>query len=156
MIQYTKTDLIQADLTINNEKRAVVFRPSDTLAHVIREQAGLTGTKLSCENGDCGGCTVQLDGIPVKSCLILAVEAMDADITTIEGINHQRLKEAFTEHHGFQCGYCTSGMIVNIDALFKNYPSPDDAAIQTYLQSNLCRCTGYEGIERAIESLIKK
>lgn len=155
MTRYRKSDLIQAELDINNEKRSVVFRPSDTLAYVIRDQAGLKGTKLSCENGDCGGCTVQLDGIPVKSCLILAVETIGCKIITIEGIENPQLKDSFTTHHGFQCGYCTSGMIVNIDALLNAHSQPDEATIQTYLSSNLCRCTGYEGIEKALKSLIK-
>ncbi|MGD9216132.1 MAG: (2Fe-2S)-binding protein [Desulfobacteraceae bacterium] len=138
---------------LNGEQRSVEFHPSATLAQVIREQAGLTGTKLSCENGDCGACTVQLDGVPVKSCLMLAVEAIGRRITTIEGIENQALKEAFVAHNGFQCGYCTSGMIVNIDALFKNDANPEEATIRSHLQSNLCRCTGYEGIEAAIKSL---
>ncbi len=156
MIRYAASDTIKTALTINNESRSVVFKPSDTLAQVIREQAGLTGTKLSCENGDCGACTVQLDEVAVKSCLILAIEAVGCRITTIEGIENQPLQDAFVEHNGFQCGYCTSGMIVTIDALFKKHPHPDEATIRSYLQSNLCRCTGYEGIEAAVKSLKKR
>ena len=155
MIRYSDTDTIKTQLTINDEQRSVVFKPSDTLAQVIRDQAGLTGTKLSCENGDCGACTVQLDGKAVKSCLVLAAEAVGCRITTIEGIENPALEDAFVEHNGFQCGYCTSGMIVTIDALFKQHPKPDEATIRTHLQSNLCRCTGYEGIEAAIKSLIR-
>lgn len=155
MIRYAASETVKAELTINNEPRSVLFKPSDTLAQVIREQAGLTGTKLSCENGDCGACTVQMDGVAVKSCLVLAIEAVACRITTIEGIDNKPLQDAFVEHNGFQCGYCTSGMIVNIDALFKKHPRPDEATIRSYLQSNLCRCTGYEGIESAIKSLKK-
>ena len=155
MIRYAASETIQTALTLNNERRSVAFKPSDTLAQVIREQAGLTGAKLGCENGDCGACTVQLNGLAVKSCLILAVEAIGCRITTIEGIENKALMEAFIEHHGFQCGYCTSGMIINIDALFKKHPHPDEADIRSHLQSNLCRCTGYEGIEAAIKSLIR-
>jgi len=155
MKTYSASDTIQAQLSINGEMRAVVFKPADTLAQIIREQAGLTGTKLSCENGDCGACTVQLDGVAVKSCLVLGVEAIGSRITTIEGIENQALKEAFIEHNGFQCGYCTSGIIVNIDALFKKHPQPDEAIIRSHLQSNLCRCTGYEGIEGAIQKMNK-
>lgn len=154
MIRYATSDTIKTELTLNGEQRRVVFRPSDTLAKVIREQAGLTGTKLSCENGDCGACTVQIDGVPVKSCLKLAVEAIGCRITTIEGIENQALKDAFVKHNGFQCGYCTSGMIVTIDALFRSDSNPKETTIRSHLQSNLCRCTGYEGIEAAIKSLI--
>ena len=155
MIRYEASDTVKTELIINNEPRNVVFKPADTLAQVIRGQFGFTGTKLSCENGDCGACTVQLDGLAVKSCMVLAIEAVGCRITTIEGIDNDALKKAFVEHHGFQCGYCTSGMIVNIDALLKQHPNPDDATIRLYLQSNLCRCTGYEGIEAAIKSLKK-
>ncbi len=155
MRRYSASETIQTELLINGERRSVVFKPADTLAQVIREQAGLTGTKLSCENGDCGACTVQLDGQAVKSCLVLAVEAIGSPITTIEGIDNPGLEEAFVVHNGFQCGYCTSGMIVNIDSLFKKHPQPDAATIRSHLQSNLCRCTGYEGIEAAIRSLKK-
>jgi len=155
MIRFAASETIKTEMTINNETSTVIFRPSDTLALVIREQAGLTGTKLSCENGDCGACSVQLDGVAVKSCLILAVEAIGCRITTIEGIDNQALQDAFVEYNGFQCGYCTSGMIVTIDALYKTNPNPDKRTIRSHLQSNLCRCTGYEGIEAAIQSLRK-
>lgn len=148
--------IIKTRLTLNNEEIEVIFSPSDTLAQVIREQAGLTGTKLSCENGDCGACTVQMDGIPVKSCLILAIEAEGHAVTTIEGVQNTPLKKAFAKHNGFQCGYCTPGMIVNTDALLKQDPAPDHSTIRSHLQSNLCRCTGYEGIEAAVKDISKK
>ena len=149
------SDTVKARLKVNGELREVIFEPSDTLARVIREQLGLTGTKTSCENGDCGGCTVQVDDVAIKSCLMLAVEAIGKRITTIEGIQNHRLKDAFTRHNGFQCGYCTPGMIVNADAMLKKTPCPDKEQLTEHLQSNLCRCTGYEGIESALKSICK-
>lgn len=143
-------------LDINNEKREVIIEPSETLLRVIREKMGLTGTKNGCEHGDCGACTVQINGKPVKSCLILAIETLADKITTIEGIENDSLKEEFIKHQGFQCGFCTSGMIVNADSLLKSNIKPSDEKTRLYLESNLCRCTGYEGIESAVKKTVKQ
>lgn len=135
---------------INGEKRKAVIRPSDTLLRVLRENLGLTGAKPGCENGDCGACTVLLDGNPVKSCLILAIEVVDNEITTIEGLKDTEIQQAFLEDGGFQCGYCTSGFLINAYALLEKHGGADDATKEEWLKSNLCRCTGYEGIKKSI------
>ncbi len=137
-------------LEINGEKRDVVVRPADTLLRVLRERLGLRGTRIGCENGDCGACTVQVSGEPVKSCMVLAVEVEAEKITTIEGLADEALKAAFIEEDGFQCGYCTPGFLMNAAALLARHPKPTDEEIRVWLESNLCRCTGYEGIERAV------
>lgn len=137
-------------LTINGEERRAAVRPGDTLLRVLREKLGLTGTKCGCENGDCGACTVLLAGKPVKSCMILAVECDSLAITTIEGLRDHPMQQAFMAENGFQCGFCTPGMILNAAALVKAHPAPDEAADREWMQSNLCRCTGYEGIRNAL------
>ena len=138
-------------LNVNDEKRHTVVRPSDTLLRVLREKLGLTGAKPGCENGDCGACTVLLDGLPVKSCLVLAVEAIGKNITTVEGLKNTEIQQAFLEEGGFQCGYCTSGFLINAYALLEKHPVSDGGVDREWLESNLCRCTGYEGISRAVE-----
>ncbi|MCX8095156.1 MAG: (2Fe-2S)-binding protein [Caldisericia bacterium] len=148
---------IEKNFNINGEKKRILIKTNETLLRVIREKIGLTGTKIGCENGDCGACTVLINDIPFKSCMILAIELDDEDkITTIEGINDNRIKEAFIEEEGFQCGFCTSGFIVNVYSLLKKYEKPDDETIREYLESNLCRCTGYHGIENAVKKLINR
>jgi aerobic carbon-monoxide dehydrogenase small subunit len=139
------------EITINGEKRNIAVRPADTLLRVLREKLGLTGAKPGCENGDCGACTVLLDGLPVKSCLILAVEVVGREITTVEGLNNTKIQEAFLKEGGFQCGFCTSGFLVNAYSLLQQHPEPSDETVREWLQSNLCRCTGYEGISLAIK-----
>ena len=136
---------------VNGEKRKAVLRPADTLLRVLREELGLTGAKPGCENGDCGSCTVLLDGKPVKSCMILAVEVADREIITIEGLNDTPIQQAFLEEGGFQCGYCTSGFIINAYSLLEEHPEADDETSENWLKSNLCRCTGYEGIKNSLE-----
>jgi len=144
------SDLAKITIDINGEERSVHVRPADTLLRVLREKMGLTGAKPGCENGDCGACTVLLDGIPVKSCLVLAVEADGRTVTTVEGLKNTAIQQAFMEEGGFQCGYCTSGFLVNAYALLQKHPSPEGDRDREWLESNLCRCTGYEGISRAI------
>ena len=139
-------------LTVNGEVREAVVRPADTLLQVLRGRFGLTGAKAGCENGDCGACTVLLDGKPVKSCMVLAVEAEGIEITTIEGLKDTPVQRGFLEQAGFQCGFCTPGFIVNAHALLAAHPRPDRETTRDWLESNLCRCTGYEGIEKAIEA----
>lgn len=154
MIAYK--DYTSVILNINGEKRKVVVKPSDTLLRVLREKLGLTGGKPGCENGDCGACTVLLDGKPVKSCMILALEVVGKEITTIEGLVNTEIQQAFHEEGGFQCGYCTSGFIVNAYALLEEKPEADDEEMKEWLQSNLCRCTGYEGIKNAVYTAKEK
>ena len=144
------TGTVELVLNVNGEERRAAVRPGDILLRVLREKLGLTGAKCGCENGDCGACTVLLDGQPVKSCMILAVECDGAAITTIEGLRDHPAQQAFMEENGFQCGFCTPGMILNAAALVEAHPEPDEAADREWLQSNLCRCTGYEGIRQAL------
>jgi carbon-monoxide dehydrogenase small subunit len=141
---------------VNGEERSAVVQPAETLLELLRERLGLLGTKRGCENGDCGVCTVLLDARPVKSCLVLAVEADGREIVTIEGLQLEGLPEAFLEEGGFQCGFCTAGFLVNASALLRAHPEPGDGQIRDWLAANLCRCTGYEGIERAVKSAARK
>ena len=148
MITYTHHATLS--LRVNGETREVVVRPADTLLHVLRIKLGLTGTKLGCENGDCGACTVLLDGKPVKSCMVFAVEAEGVEVTTVEGLSGTTIQKAFLAAAGYQCGFCTPGFVVNAYALLKTYPYPDSETIRMWMDGNLCRCTGYEGIQKAI------
>jgi carbon-monoxide dehydrogenase small subunit len=143
--------IIDLHLNVNGEDRRVAARPGDTLLRILREKLGLTGPKCGCENGDCGACTVLLDGKPVKSCMVLAVECGSASITTIEGLRDHPVQKAFGAENGFQCGFCTPGMIMNAVALLAAHPEPDDEVDREWMQSNICRCTGYEGIRKALE-----
>lgn len=142
-------------LNVNDEERKVVVRPADTLLRVLRENLGLRGSKLGCENGDCGACTVLVNGQPVKSCMMLAVEVAGENIRTIEGLTATATQDAFLKEAGFQCGFCTPGFLLNTHALLESDPNPNDDTIRIWLESNLCRCTGYEGIERAVKSAIQ-
>lgn len=143
-------------LTINGTRRSVVVAEADTLLHVLRRALGMTGTKVGCENGDCGACTVLINGAPVKSCFTLAVDVDDAEITTIEGLTETPVQRAFIEENGFQCGYCTPGFVLNAHALLSRHARPDEATVREWLESNLCRCTGYEGIRRAVERVARQ
>lgn len=144
------------ELNVNDEIRTAVIRPSHTLLHVLREQLCLTGAKPGCENGDCGACTVLVDDWPVKSCLMLAVEAVGHRITTIEGLTDAPVQKAFVENWGFQCGYCTSGFLMVCHALSVHHPDASDFVIENWLQSNLCRCTGYGEIRDAVKSILAR
>ncbi|BAL01059.1 oxidoreductase iron-sulfur subunit [Oscillibacter valericigenes Sjm18-20] len=141
-------------LNINGEIRDVVLSPSDILMETLRGQLGLTGVKPGCENGDCGACTVLVDGWPVKSCLMLTVEAIGKQITTVEGLKNAPIQKAFIEKFGFQCGYCTSGFLMACHALATIHPDPPDILIDDWLQSNICRCTSYEEIGNAIRAVL--
>jgi aerobic-type carbon monoxide dehydrogenase small subunit (CoxS/CutS family)/bacterioferritin (cytochrome b1) len=142
------------EIEVNGELKSIAARPADTLLYVLRDLLGLTGAKPGCENGDCGACTVLVDGWPVKSCLMLAVEAIGHKITTIEGLKDTPIQKAFIEDRAFQCGYCTSGFIMNCYALSQIHPDAKDEVLQEWLQSNLCRCTGYEEIKKAVKSVL--
>lgn len=143
-------------LNINGEDRKVSVKPSDILLYTLRNNFGLTGPKPGCENGDCGACTVLIDDWPVKSCLMLTVETIGKKILTVEGLKDAPIQKAFVEEYGFQCGYCTSGFLMVCHSLSKIHPNADDSVIQEWLQSNICRCTGYEEISIAVKSILNK
>lgn len=146
--------LHEVPLLVNQELRRVACRTSDTLLSVLRNGLGLTGAKAACENGDCGACTILLDGMPINGCLVLAVEVGDRAITTVEGLHNTPIQRAFVQQWAFQCGYCTSGFLVKAHALVTMHPDADDRLIKEWLQSNLCRCTGYREIEAAVKSVL--
>ncbi|WP_026566940.1 (2Fe-2S)-binding protein [Bacillus sp. UNC41MFS5] len=142
-------------LNINGEKQNILVRSADTLLYAIRGKLGLTGAKPGCLNGDCGACTVNIDGWPMKSCLMLAVEANGKKVTTIEGLENTPIQQAFVENFAFQCGYCTPGFIMNCYSLIEQHPDADDNLIKEWLESNICRCTGYAEIEKAVKSVLR-
>lgn len=141
-------------LRINGLEREAAARPSDILLDTLRDQLGLTGAKPGCLNGDCGACTVLVDGIPVKACLMLTAEAIGHEITTIEGLQNTPIQQAFVDMFAFQCGYCTSGFLMVCYALSQLNPKPADADIDHWLESNICRCTSYEEIGKAIRAVL--
>ena len=145
---------IHVQTKINGEKVDFLCEPRDTLLDVLRDNLGLTGTKEGCSNGNCGACTVILDGRAVDSCLVLGVEADGQDITTIEGIatpdGLHPLQQKFLEHAALQCGICTPGFIVAAKALLDREPNPNEERIRLWLAGNLCRCTGYDKIVKAV------
>lgn len=132
----------------------VTVRSADTLLFVLRSKLGLTGAKPGCLNGDCGACTVNVDGWPMKSCLMLAIEAVGKKITTIEGLKDTPIQKAFIDDFAFQCGYCTSGFIMNCHSLIEQHPDADEKMIEEWLESNICRCTGYAEIQKAVKSVL--
>lgn len=142
-------------LNINGEAYQLAIVPTHTLLEVLREDAGLTGTKHGCEQGECGLCTVLVDGLPQFSCLTLAVEAQGSEIRTVEGLANRGelhpLQQAFVEKGASQCGYCSPGMLMSAQALLQRNPSPSRSEIRAALAGNLCRCTGYLAIIDAIE-----
>lgn len=142
------------ELDINGEKRDVAVNPSDILLYVLREQLGLTGAKPGCENGDCGACTVLVDGWPAKSCLMLAVEVVGHKITTVEGLQNAPVQKAFVENWGFQCGYCTSGFLMVCHSLSNIHPDAGEYVMEEWLQANICRCTSYEEIRNAMKYVL--
>ncbi len=153
MVRYDTKTVI--DLYVNGEKRSVLARPADLLLDVLRDQLGLTGAKPGCRNGDCGACTVIIDGLPAKSCLVLAVEAEGHSIHTVEGLGGTaHVQKAFVEKNAFQCGYCTSGFLMVCQALKNTYPVlPEEYIVEEWLQSNICRCTSYQEIREAVRML---
>jgi carbon-monoxide dehydrogenase small subunit len=143
-------------LTVNGTSRRGHVEARTTLADFIREGLGLTGTHLACEHGVCGACTVLLDGRAVRSCLMFAVQADGAELTTIEGIGGPNgelstVQQAFMDAHGLQCGFCTPGFVISVTAFLRDHPSPDETEIREALAGNLCRCTGYQGIIEAVK-----
>ena len=143
-------------LTVNGETRTIEVEPRRLLVHAIREDLGLTGTHVGCDTSNCGACTVHLDGESVKSCTVLAAQADGAEVRTIEGMaggdELHPLQEGFWAEHGLQCGYCTPGMIMPAADLLQRNPDPSEAEIREGLAGNLCRCTGYHNIVKAIRA----
>jgi carbon-monoxide dehydrogenase small subunit len=146
-------------LTINGEEHSLEVEPRLLLVHLIRENLNLTGTHIGCDTTSCGACTVIMDGKPVKSCTIFAVQANGSTIETIEGLANgglHPLQEGFWERHGLQCGYCTPGMIMSAKAFLAKNPNPTDDEIRWAISGNLCRCTGYVKIVEAIQYAAEK
>ena len=145
---------VHVTTTINGEETEFLCEPRDTLLEVLRDNLGLTGSKEGCGNGNCGACSVIVDGRVINSCLALGVEAEGCDITTIEGVATAEglhpLQQKFLEHAALQCGVCTPGFIVAAKALLDREPEPDEHRIRLWLAGNLCRCTGYDKIVRAV------
>ncbi len=148
---------MHVNLKVNGREVEVRAEPRTLLIHLLREHLDLTGPHIGCDTGHCGACTVDLDGRSVKSCMVFAAQVQGAEVTTIEGIAGDGgaphpLQEAFREHHGLQCGYCTPGMIVRAWRLLEENPDPDEEAIRYGISGNLCRCTGYQNIVKAIRA----
>lgn len=142
-------------LCVNEITHELVVSPNETLLYVLRDKLGHTGARPGCEQGNCGTCTILLDGSPMKSCLMLAIEAVGHQITTIEALDNTYIQKAFVKHQGFQCGYCTPGFIMNITGLLNKYKKPTEIQIKQWMTSNICRCTSYEEIRHAIEDTIR-
>ena len=144
-------------LTVNGQEVEALAEPRMLLIHLLREELNLTGSHIGCEKTHCGACTVDMDGKSVKSCTVFAVQAAGSEITTIEGIagpdgGLHALQEAFKEDHGLQCGFCTPGMITRAYRLLQENPAPTEAEIRMGISGNLCRCTGYQNIVKAIQN----
>jgi len=150
------TEKMDINLTVNGRSHAVSVAPRKTLADVIREDCGQTGTHLGCEHGICGACTVIVDGAPVRSCLMFGVQADGAEIRTVEGLAKGNelhpMQRAFTEHHALQCGYCTPGFLMLATSVLEREPDISDDDLLDVLSSNLCRCTGYVNIIKAVRA----
>ena len=155
-------DNVRVNVTVNGEARQSEVEPRLLLVHYLRDTLGLTGTHIGCDTSNCGACTVLLDGEAVKSCTILAAQADGAEVKTIEGMAEgsngamHPLQEAFWEHHGLQCGYCTPGMIMTAADLLARNPNPTEEEVRHGLEGNLCRCTGYHNIVKSVMSAADK
>jgi carbon-monoxide dehydrogenase small subunit len=150
---------MEVSLTVNGATRTDQIEDRLLLVHYLREVAGLTGTNVGCDTSSCGACTVLVDGESVKSCTMLAAQADGTEITTIEGLSSGEpmhpMQEAFREHHGLQCGYCTPGMVMAAVSLLEENPDPTEAEVREGLEGNLCRCTGYHNIVKAVLAAAK-
>jgi len=149
-------------LVVNGEEHILSVATNATLAEVLRERLGLTGLKVGCNNGECGACTVLVDGQPTVSCLTLAIDCEGKEILTIEGLANSRtgelhpIQEAFIEHHGFQCGFCTPGVIMSVKALLDQEPNPSEEEIKEAINGNICRCGSYISIIESVLAVAKK
>ena len=144
------------ELNVNGTQRTVEVRNRTLLVEMLRERLGLTGTHVGCDTSQCGACVVLVDGVSVKSCTMLAVQAEGAAVTTIEGLANgaglHPMQEAFREHHGLQCGFCTPGMVMSAVDLANRNPDPSEHEVREWLEGNLCRCTGYHNIVKAVQA----
>jgi carbon-monoxide dehydrogenase small subunit len=147
-------DAVSVSVTVNGRQHSATVEPRLLLVHFLRDTLGLTGTHIGCDTSNCGACTCHLDGEAVKSCTVLAVQADGSEVTTIEGMGQEgslhALQEAFWTHHGLQCGYCTPGMIMAAADLLERNPAPSEHDVREALAGNLCRCTGYHNIVKAV------
>ena len=147
-------------MTINGQKQSHDVEPRTLLVHYIRENCGLTGTNIGCDTSSCGACTIHLDGEAAKSCTILAVQADGGTVATIEGLAvdgvMHPMQESFRENHGLQCGYCTPGMVMAAISLLEEIPNPSEQDVRLGLEGNLCRCTGYHNIVKAVLAVAEK
>jgi carbon-monoxide dehydrogenase small subunit len=145
----------EVSMRINGRDRQIVVEPRMTLADALREKCDLTGTHLACEHGVCGACTISVDGLAVRSCLMFAVQADGAEVVTIEGLagdgDLHPVQRAFQAEHGLQCGFCTPGFVMSVAKLLESNPAPSDDEIRDGISGNICRCTGYQGIMRAVK-----
>ena len=152
--------MIPVSITVNGKKRKGIVEPRMLLVHFLREQVNLTGAHVGCDTSQCGACTVIMDGRSVKSCTMFAVQAEGAEITTVEGLAKDGalhpVQEGFWEEHGLQCGYCTPGMIMSAVNLLTDNPSPTEQQIREGIVGNLCRCTGYQHIVKAVQHAANK
>ena len=146
----------EIELNVNGNTYSIAVPPQRTLLEVLREDLGLTGTKEGCSEGECGVCTVLLDGLPVRSCILFAVDVRGRKVTTIEGLAEREklhpIQKAFIEQGAIQCGFCTPGMILSTKSLLDSNPSPSEEEIRIAISGNLCRCTGYQKIIKAIRT----
>ena len=153
-------ELIKIQVTVNGSKETLDVPSNLSLLNMLRENLTLTGTKSGCEAGECGACTVLLEGEPVNSCMVLAVECSGLSVETIEGLSEEermkKLQQAFMDVNAIQCGFCTPGMLISAFALLKRNPDPSDEEIRMALLGNLCRCTGYERIISAVKKAARK
>ncbi len=147
-------ELLPISVRVNGRSETHLAEARMLLSDFLRHQLGLTGTHVGCEQGVCGACTILLNNVPVRSCLMFAVQAGDSEITTIEGLAEGEalhpVQDAFKRNHGLQCGFCTPGMVLTAVDFLRRNPNPDDEAVRAALSGNLCRCTGYEGIVAAV------
>jgi carbon-monoxide dehydrogenase small subunit len=148
---YTRT----VNVTVNGEARSAEIETRLLLVHFLRDTLGLTGTHIGCDTTSCGACTVLLDGIPAKSCTLFAVQADGRKLTTVEGLmqdgTHHPIQDGFHEEHGLQCGFCTPGMMLTASALLAENPDPSEEEIRWAISGNICRCTGYQNIVKAVQ-----
>ena len=145
---------ISVSLTVNGKSVTATLDPRTLLVQLLRERLGLTGTHVGCDTGQCGACTVHVNGRAVKSCIVLAAQAQGAEVVTIEGIaaggDLHPMQAAFRDHHGLQCGFCTPGIVMNAIDLVKKHPNPSEETVRAGLEGNFCRCTGYHNIVKAV------
>ncbi len=154
------SDAVPVAVTVNGHLERREVEPRMLLIHLLRDELGLTGSHVGCDTGNCGACTVHLDGASCKSCTVLAVQADGSEVTTIEGMGTENdlhpLQEAFWAEHGLQCGYCTPGMIMAAASLLERNPDPSEEEIRHGLEGNLCRCTGYHNIVKSVQAAAKQ